>query len=851
MLHRNGNHINWSSYKYEDKVANVYGINDVIDIMLIGWNGKCYSVNPQIFVKIMGNNQGNTSRSNSWQPGAKQNIDQPVDSKYLERNQMKSLSQKAFMDGAGGWTKNGKSDLHRVNAVERINQASMKVKDKNYIDPNSSKSLVTEFVLGWNRVYEMSILAWRGYHSFDGFNPNDRKNWVRYDGQGASEDCYLQVMYITKQQLLFQQGFMENKTPSGVTKLLMNGSNGQNLTGSIVDTICSNRTTEYTRFDPGKYYSTDCIYSPTGKYKLLYQPDGNLVIYRSDGTSVWASKTSGLESLDYFRCPLILDQNGRLRIETGTNKTKVIMDPKHSKKTYLCLSNNGKMVIKDSQTHKAIWALGGPRKTSTNHDIFKNYFSNSWSYFEYKKTYTAPSSIYSPNLRFKLVLQSDGNLVSYDGMHGNMVWASKTNGKGITKLSVQSDGNVVLRTEAGKAVWSTGTFNVKARVFLCIDNKGIALLYAKSGNDWWCPWSAPRSSWNFIEGGINKYIEDDEPMPFTTICSSKDYVPKKSKSSILKAKRDYCLTDNNIVLDPNCNNLRNEKDVDGDSNNSYKNNVDTYVKTKVCANGYDTKYKDNPELQKLINKFCSCINPVGDSLKILNNGVHPIIYDQDCIESGYKSINTLNIKAPSCVCSNVMEFENLRLASNISQTCGAGCKNIDAGTKTKTNVDTTTSNNVNTTTGTNGADSGVENNKTTTSTTTSNNTGGSSSGSSSNTGTTTTNNSNTSTVNTSGSGNASGSGITKTNKTPTSTSNNTTIDTEEKKGLSSLQILYIVLGAIAGLFGLMIIAAILSIKPPNRNISKSYGPAPYGPEPAPRVPPSRSRWMPTWNKSRR
>lgn len=52
-------------------------------------------------------------------------------------------------------------------------------------------------------------------------------------------------------------------------------------------------------------------------------------------------------------------------------------------------------------------------------------------------------------------MQGDGNLVSYQG--GKARWASNTAGKAGVRLVVQDDGNVVIYTSAGKAVWSTNT----------------------------------------------------------------------------------------------------------------------------------------------------------------------------------------------------------------------------------------------------------------------------------------------------------------------------------------------------------------------------------------------------------
>ncbi len=56
--------------------------------------------------------------------------------------------------------------------------------------------------------------------------------------------------------------------------------------------------------------------------------------------------------------------------------------------------------------------------------------------------------------------QSDGNLVVYSVdylFNFYSAWASGTNGKGATRLSLQDDGNLVIYTAAGKVLWASHT----------------------------------------------------------------------------------------------------------------------------------------------------------------------------------------------------------------------------------------------------------------------------------------------------------------------------------------------------------------------------------------------------------
>jgi Listeria-Bacteroides repeat domain (List_Bact_rpt) len=72
------------------------------------------------------------------------------------------------------------------------------------------------------------------------------------------------------------------------------------------------------------------------------------------------------------------------------------------------------------------------------------------------KALRVDQNVKSPDSRYRLTLQKDGNLVIYDGTTG--VWASNTVGKGAIRLEMQaSDGNLVLYDAAGKAVWDSNT----------------------------------------------------------------------------------------------------------------------------------------------------------------------------------------------------------------------------------------------------------------------------------------------------------------------------------------------------------------------------------------------------------
>ena len=84
--------------------------------------------------------------------------------------------------------------------------------------------------------------------------------------------------------------------------------------------------------------------------------------------------------------------------------------------------------------------------------------------------------------RFTLTMQSDGNLVLYQG--STALWATNTVNSGATKAIMQGDGNFVLYTAAGKPVWASNTAgNAGAR--LVAQNDGNLVIVAAGGAALW------------------------------------------------------------------------------------------------------------------------------------------------------------------------------------------------------------------------------------------------------------------------------------------------------------------------------------------------------------------------------
>lgn len=335
--------------------------------------------------------------------------------------------------------------------------------------------------------------------------------------------------------------------------------------------------------------------------------------------------------------------------------------------------------------------------------------------------YEMGSTLYSPNTKYKFVNQPDGNQVIYELKSNSReapsnldaIWSSGTylsKDGNITvraMLSIQSDGNVVLYAKkshkAGElridaAVWSTNTRG--SNVKLGLSNNGILFVFDTNNSNFNIHWV---SSGNAAD--LKKFIQNNI-LSFYDKCDDNTYVD--NKQNVLKYITNYCTIDNNIYKDENCKKLFSGQTVANDtSNNTYKKLIDSHVQNKICADGYETKNDAD------LNKFCSCVNPVGDAKKIfLDYKYHPRCWQKDCIDSGYRLSTFNDISCPENVCIQTIDMKNVTIkdGAKINQDCNIvsdksppttgnnqnqgneGSKNVAAGGNENPKTDPETSN---------------------------------------------------------------------------------------------------------------------------------------------------------------
>ncbi len=173
--------------------------------------------------------------------------------------------------------------------------------------------------------------------------------------------------------------------------------------------------------------SGQSITSPNGVYRLAMQSDGNLVAY-DGGSVVWASGTNPGGAI------AVMQSDGNFVVYNASNVPLWASDTSGNPGAYFTVGNAGQFGVVSVGGSTTLWAPG--RLFSGNRLL-------------------SGQSVFSPSGAYRLTMQSDGNLVEYNGTDV-VVWASETSTPGSTAV-VQSDGNVVVYDGSNTALWASGT----------------------------------------------------------------------------------------------------------------------------------------------------------------------------------------------------------------------------------------------------------------------------------------------------------------------------------------------------------------------------------------------------------
>jgi hypothetical protein len=207
------------------------------------------------------------------------------------------------------------------------------------------------------------------------------------------------------------------------------------------------------------------ITSPSGRYRFVYQGDGNLVLY-DGGRATWASNTAGKPT-----GVAIMQGDGNLVIYTPGPHPIWASNTWGHNGSGLTVQDDGNTVIYDAGGHP-LWATNtwlpmGPTATG--------------SQMHPGQTLAPGQQIASASGRYRFAYQGDGNLVLYDG--GRATWASNTAGKPIGVAIMQGDGNLVVYSP-GKAQWASNTAGHNGSG-LVLQDDGNTVIYDTGGHALW------------------------------------------------------------------------------------------------------------------------------------------------------------------------------------------------------------------------------------------------------------------------------------------------------------------------------------------------------------------------------
>jgi len=193
----------------------------------------------------------------------------------------------------------------------------------------------------------------------------------------------------------------------------------------------------------GAKWSTSTVGTKPSKLKM--QSDGNLVLYDETGKALWHTRTYSNPGATF---KLQTDGNMVVYASGGTAlwSSRTVENP------------NLLAIVSPTLYDRKILRVGQQLETpDRKYRLILQYDGNLVLYSEnralwHTRTYTKQSNY--------LIMQNDGNLVLYD-KDSNALWNSKTRGSGYSRLSLQMDGNLVLYDRNGNHTWHTRTAGQK------------------------------------------------------------------------------------------------------------------------------------------------------------------------------------------------------------------------------------------------------------------------------------------------------------------------------------------------------------------------------------------------------
>lgn len=207
----------------------------------------------------------------------------------------------------------------------------------------------------------------------------------------------------------------------------------------------------------------ESIFSPEKNSILKLQPNGNLELY-TNFARVWSSNTAG---------------KGATRLVNQADGNLVLYSPSGAVWSSGTHSAGQSKLVLQTDANLVLYGENGPAwssgtSTSDQKNIVNHKLRNT-------NTLHKGQSLTTPDRKFNLVLQQDGNLVLYSSTRA--LWSSGTHNKNTENMIMQNDGNLVLYDKNGRAVWSSNSHGNGASTLVVQDDANL-VLYSSSKATW-------------------------------------------------------------------------------------------------------------------------------------------------------------------------------------------------------------------------------------------------------------------------------------------------------------------------------------------------------------------------------
>ncbi len=253
---------------------------------------------------------------------------------------------------------------------------------------------------------------------------------------------------------------------------------------------------------------TDVFWSANGCYRLVMQPDGNLVLYGHQGNTQQALWSSGTFQQGGVCAVMQADGNFVLYTAGGESSGHALWSSHSSggdqNGTALTLYDDGTLAL--SRDGKQVWSSGTGQGNCTSYSPF----------LDAGQLLNIGDSLYADNLGYTLTLQSDGELALYRlvnpaaaaGEPLQRLWAAGTAGRGGYQARMQSDGNFVVYTSDSRPLWGAGSNHSSGNYLFMEDTGNLAV--ANAGQTIWstATTQAPRQSIGLLPSGNSLQIGD-------------------------------------------------------------------------------------------------------------------------------------------------------------------------------------------------------------------------------------------------------------------------------------------------------------------------------------------------------